>query len=82
MLLGYAGAGKSMLARYLALSLADLASAPGRADSGEPAHPLASLSAYVPFVAELRTYPKYADRAPFTQVIGALAGPDARHRSR
>lgn len=74
-LLGYPGAGKSMLARYLALSLADLASAAGRADSGAPAHPLASLSAYVPFVAELRTYPKYADRTPFTQVIGALAGP-------
>jgi hypothetical protein len=74
-LLGYAGAGKSMLARYIALSLADLAVLACQSGPGASAHPLAPLSKYIPFVVELRTYPKRADCASFVEMIGALADP-------
>jgi hypothetical protein len=68
-LLGSPGAGKSTLARYLALTLGNPAEWP-------PPAALDFLIAgkYVPFIAELRMYPKYAEQKSFIDVIDAIAG--------
>ncbi|HUB37939.1 MAG TPA: HEAT repeat domain-containing protein [Streptosporangiaceae bacterium] len=70
-LLGYPGAGKSTLARYVALTLAAMADGHSQGGNSEP---LARLAGYLPFVVELRTYAEHASPRSFLDVIAAMAG--------
>jgi hypothetical protein len=65
-LLGYPGAGKSTLAKYVMLALAELADT----EQDSPAdHPLASLAGHVPLLVELRSYAQRPDRGSFLEFI-------------
>ena len=73
-LLGYPGAGKSTLARYVALALAELAQP---ADGHNPAiacPEIEPIKGYLPFVAPLRTYAKPTEHQRFVDVISRLTG--------
>jgi HEAT repeats len=61
LVLGAPGAGKSTLAAYLILALADLAAPDAPSADG---HPLAGLAGYLPLLLELRTYEPHAQRIP------------------
>ena len=69
-LLGYPGAGKSTLARYLALTLTDAVGCRAPDAAGVE---LKALCGYMPFVAPLRTYSKPARGERFVDVISRLA---------
>ena len=64
LMLGAPGAGKSTLAIYVTVSLADLADSNGPKADG---HPLASLTGYLPLFLDLRTYQAGAGSTPEAQ---------------
>ena len=68
-LLGYPGAGKSTLAKYMMLALAELADKEDKREGGFVGHPLAGLVGHVPLLIELRDYAQRADRGSFLDSI-------------
>jgi hypothetical protein len=71
-LLGNPGAGKSTLARYLALTLANPVEWPPPAELD-----FLVTGKYVPFIVELRAYPEHASLASFIDVIDVIAGDES-----